>query len=93
MNNVNPEEFSTKDNDTPLEQELTGSERGKNYQVSRRSQSVTIQQTDGTTIVHHYTREDGIVTIDPDVREYFPNAEAVNNALRTLINLVPKKHN
>jgi hypothetical protein len=91
MNNVNPEEFSTKDNDMPLEHELTGGERGKNSQVSRRSHCVTIQQTDGTTIVHHYTREDGIVIIDPDVREYFPNAEAVNNALRTLINLVPKK--
>ncbi|GAA6621767.1 hypothetical protein [Scytonema sp. NUACC26] len=91
MNNVNPEEFSTEVNDMPLEQELTGGERGKNYQASRRSHCVTIQQTDGTTIVHHYTREDGIVIIDPDVREYFPNAEAVNNALRTLINLVSQK--
>jgi hypothetical protein len=53
MSNVNPEEFSTEVNDMPLEQELTGGERGKNYQASRRSQCVTIQQTDGTTIVHH----------------------------------------
>lgn len=28
--------------------------------------------------------------LDPDVREYFPNAEAVNQVLHRLISLFPK---
>jgi hypothetical protein len=30
--------------------------------------------------------------LDPDVREYFPDAETVNKALRTLISLFPKNN-
>ncbi|GAB1543193.1 hypothetical protein NUACC21_58670 [Scytonema sp. NUACC21] len=92
MNNVNSEDFNVTENRTPLEYDVTGGERGKYYQAYRRGHTVTIQQTDGTTVVHHYTRENGIVILDPDVREYFPNGEAVNHALRTLIHLIPKKH-
>jgi len=29
--------------------------------------------------------------LEPDVRKYFPDSHAVNNALRTLITLIPKK--
>lgn len=32
-----------------------------------------------------------IVILEPDVYEYFPNSQAVNQALRTLISLVPEK--
>jgi hypothetical protein len=31
------------------------------------------------------------VTLAPDVREYFPDSESVNAALRSLIGLIPKK--
>ena len=31
-----------------------------------------------------------IIKLDNDVRKIFPDAEAVNNALRTLINLIPQ---
>lgn len=30
--------------------------------------------------------------LDPDVQKYFPNGEAVNQALRTLISLFPKNN-
>jgi len=42
-----------------------------------------------------YTKQynDGvnIIKLDKDVRQIFPDAKSVNNALRTLINLIPKK--
>jgi len=31
-----------------------------------------------------------IIKLDKDVRKIFPDAKSVNNALRTLINLIPK---
>ncbi|HGJ66142.1 TPA: hypothetical protein ENS27_12290 [bacterium] len=36
--------------------------------------------------------EDGAVMLEPDVKEYFPDSESVNNALRSLISLIPDKH-
>ena len=57
----------------------------------RAGHTVKIHQDDGTTVVKHFTLEDGAVIIEPDVREYFPDDEAVNNALRCLIPLMPKK--
>ncbi len=31
------------------------------------------------------------ITLDPDVRKYFPDSESVNRALRGLIALIPSK--
>ena len=31
------------------------------------------------------------IDLDPDVRRYFPDSEAVNRALRGLIELIPEK--
>src|SRR5215210_3419412 len=65
--------------------------RGKYYQKLRQGYTIKVQRADGTTVVQHVTRPEGTITLDPDVREYFPDAEAVNTALRTLIHLVPRK--
>lgn len=65
--------------------------RGKYYQRLRQGYTVTRQQEDGTTLVQHITRPEGAVMLDPDVQEYFPDAEAVNAALRGLIQLLPRK--
>ncbi len=43
------------------------------------------------TIVQNYNLVEGAIILDLDIREYFPDAESVNHALRTLINLIPKK--
>ena len=66
-------------------------ERGKYYQAYRQGHSVTIHEEDGTTTVQYFSLEDGAVMLEPDVREYFPNSESVNQALRTLISLIPAK--
>jgi hypothetical protein len=94
MNNVNfePADMTDKtDQDDMLpEYDFTTGVRGKHYKAYRRGHTVNIHQADGTTTVQHLTVEDGAVMLDPDVREYFPDAEAVNQALRTLISLFPK---
>jgi hypothetical protein len=71
---------------------MKGGVRGKYYKAYRAGHTVKIHKADGTTIVQHFRLEDGAVLLEPQVREYFPDSEAVNNALRGLIALLPKKH-
>jgi len=66
--------------------------RGKYYQDYRAGHTVKIHREDGTTVVQHFGLEDGAVMLEPDVRQYFPDSESVNSALRALISLVPEKH-
>ena len=65
--------------------------RGKYYKAYRAGHTVKIQKADGTVTVQHFKLEEGAVMLEPDVREYFPTAEAVNQALRCLIPLLPGK--
>lgn len=65
--------------------------RGKYYQAYRQGHTVQITQPDGTVITQYFTLEDGAVMLESDVRQYFPNSEAVNRALRVLITAVPIK--
>ncbi len=93
MNNHNFEQPNIPDitDDEMLpEYDFSGGIRGKHYQAYRRGHTVTIHQNDGNDIVQYFTLEDGAIMLDPDVREYFPDAETVNRALRTLISLFPK---
>jgi len=70
---------------------MKGGVRGKYYKAYRAGHTVKIHKADGTTIVQHFQLEDGAVLLEPDVRKYFPDSEAVNTALRGLIALLPKK--
>jgi hypothetical protein len=65
--------------------------RGKHYQAYRAGHLVEIHHLDGTTIFQHFQLEEGAVMLDPEVREYFPDSETVNQVLRTLIGLIPRK--
>lgn len=65
--------------------------RGKYYRAYRRGHTVRVLKADGTVQTQCFMLQDGAVMLDPDVRAYFPNSESVNNALRTLISLVPEK--
>ena len=38
-----------------------------------------------------YTEGRNVVLIDPDVAEFFPGDQAVNDALRSLINIIKKR--
>ena len=64
--------------------------RGKYYRAYRQGHTVRIHREDGTVSVQHFTLEEGAVMLEPDVREYFPTSESVNQALRSLIILIPK---
>lgn len=64
--------------------------QGKYYQACRRGHTVKIHREDGTASVQHFTLEEGAVMLEPEVRTYFPNSESVNQALRSLITLIPK---
>lgn len=65
--------------------------RGKYYQAMRDGYTIKINRQDGTTLIQQITRPEGTVTLDPDVQVYFPDAESVNTALRSLIRLIPTK--
>ncbi len=65
--------------------------RGKYYRKYRQGHTVRIHRQDGSTEVRHFKLEDGAVMLDPEVRTYFPDSDAVNRALRGLIELIPMK--
>jgi len=62
--------------------------RGKHHKPLHEGYSVYIHETNGTTVVEHHKLEEGAVLLESDVREYFPDSEAVNTALRSLITLM-----
>jgi hypothetical protein len=65
--------------------------RGKHHRDYQRGHRVTIHKTDGTTVVQNFKLEEGAVVLAQDVREFFPDSESVNRALRALIGLIPRK--
>ena len=64
--------------------------RGKYYQRYRQGHTVRVRHEDGSISVRPFKLEDGAVLLDPDVRAYFPDSDAVNRALRALIEIMPK---
>ena len=72
------------------EYDFSGGVHGKHADAYQQGHTVTIYKKDGTTIIQNFKLEEGAVILEPDVREYFPDAESVNNALRTLISIAPK---
>lgn len=83
---------NSEENDEMLaEYDFRGGERGRHYEAYRRGHFVKVHKTDGTAEVRYFTLEDGAVLLEPDVREYFPDSETVNKALRGLITLLPEK--
>ena len=50
-----------------------------------------MKKANGTTLVQRFKLEEGTVSIEPDLRKYFPDSEPVNKALRCLIPLLTKK--
>ncbi len=71
--------------------DFSGGVRGKHCESYRRGHTVKIGHDDGTVTVQRFIPDKDAVVLDKDVKVFFPNAEAVNNALRMLINIVPNK--
>lgn len=88
MNKDTTEELVFEDDDMLAEYDFASGVRGKHYEALREGYTVNIHQSDGTTLVQHFVLEEGTALLDPDVRRYFPDSEAVNTALRCLIPLV-----
>lgn len=65
--------------------------RGKHVQELRQGYRVTIHNEDGTVTVKEYEPDANSVTLDPDIRAYFPDSESVNSTLRLLIALIPER--
>jgi hypothetical protein len=68
--------------------DFSKAERGKFYRPLDKGYTVHIKQDDGKELVQHYLLAEGAVLLEPDVREYFPDSQAVNEALRSLIQLL-----
>ena len=72
------------------EYDFSKAERGKFYRPLDKGYTVHVTKADGTTVVNHYTLAEGTVLLAPDVLEYFSDSESVNEALRSLIQLMEK---
>jgi hypothetical protein len=73
------------------EYDFAGGVRGKHYQAMQRGYTIKIHKPDGTIVTEEIETPRGAVILEPDVRRYFPDSEAVNKTLRTLIDLIPQK--
>lgn len=65
--------------------------RGKYAKAMQKGYSVRVLNEDGTVTIQHFIPKESAVLLDPDVKVYFPDSESVNQALRSLINLIPEK--
>jgi hypothetical protein len=65
--------------------------RGTHAAAMREGYPCTVQHADGTRELTHVRPLEGSIVLDPDVQAYFPDAAAVNTALRGLIALRPRR--
>lgn len=72
------------------EYDFSGGVRGKHHEAYQRGYKIVIHRANGMSEERDDVLPDGAVMLDPDVRTYFPNSEAVNNVLRELIKLIPQ---
>ena len=73
------------------EYDFSGGVRGKHYQAYTSGYRVVVHRTDGTIEEREFALPEGVVVLDPDLRAYFPDSEAVNRTLRGLIDLMPQQ--
>ena len=79
-----------KDEEMRAEYDFSKAEHGKFYRPLDKEYTVHVHKKDGTVVVNHYTLAEGTVLLAPDVAEYFPDSASVNEALRSLIQLMDK---
>ena len=88
---MSAEDQALENDDMLPEYDFSKGVRGKHYAAYREGHTVEVHKADRTIGVCYFTLEDGAMMLEPDVRKYFPDSEAVNRTLRTLISLVPEK--
>lgn len=82
---------SSKDREMRAEYDFSKGVRGKHSRALEAGYTITVHQADGTTVTREVRPKPGAILLAPDVREYFPDSTAVNEALRSIIRLIPKK--
>ncbi len=82
---------SVKDSDMRAEYDFSAGVRGKHCRAMQGGYTITVHKADGTTVVKDVMPKDNAVLLEPDVHEYFPDSRSVNEALRCLIPLLPKR--
>ena len=78
-----------KNEEMRAEYDFSKAERGKFYRPLDKGYTAHVTKNNGT-VVNHYMLAEGTVLLAPDVLEYFPDSESVNEALRSLIQLIDK---
>lgn len=73
------------------EYDFSGGVRGKHFRALREEGFVLQIENDDGSVSKRIVPGERMIVLEPDVYEYFPDAESVNRALRTLIALVPNK--
>ncbi|HLY31643.1 MAG TPA: hypothetical protein VKQ36_11480 [Ktedonobacterales bacterium] len=73
------------------EYDFSGGVQGKHAHAYRRGYTIQVKKADGSIETRGFVLPDGAILLDPDVRAYFPDSQAVNRALRGLIQLIPQK--
>ncbi len=73
------------------EYDFSGGVRGKHAGSLRNGYTIEIHQPDGTIVIEEVQPIEGVVVLDPDLREYFPDSRSVNEALRALVKLIPSR--
>ena len=67
------------------EYDFSNARRGGHYREYHEGHDVRVFEDDGSAEVRHFTLAEGAVMLDPDVKAAFPDSEAVNRALRSLV--------
>ena len=75
-------------NDMRDDYDFSDGSKGKYRHFSGQARILKVQHPDGSVTVETVPPA---IELDPDVRQYFPNSEAVNRALRGLIELIPEE--
>ncbi len=79
------------DIDMRAEYDFRGGVRGKPYRAMQAGYTITIHKADGTTEVREVKPKVRTIILEPDVEPYFPDSKTVNETLRSLIRLIPRK--
>lgn len=79
--------MSTNKKEMREEYDFSDGVRGKHFPKMREGHQTIVQRADGEQEIR-YSRP---IILEPDIQEYFPNSEAVNTALRGLIELQAEK--
>lgn len=64
------------------EYDFSAGERGRHHRFYSAFHNVRIEKTDGTVEANQFDLTEGVVLLDPDLRDRFPDSESVNKTLR-----------